>query len=165
MQVSQGGGNLTCVWLCASALLAIRSDIHRCPWAANLGPECLCVLAIGPVCASAGIFWEVTGINSALGPITAACPGDGKGRGRRAAALSPAGAGPGWDSGRRQTARSCQKRWGVYWSRRTGRERGDGKPSKSDREREWSRNNNANKEKIERLQTENKAMCNETGEI
>lgn len=22
----------------------------------NLGPECLCVLAIGPVCASAGIF-------------------------------------------------------------------------------------------------------------
>lgn len=25
----------------------------------------------------------MTGINSALGPITAACPGDGKGRGRR----------------------------------------------------------------------------------
>lgn len=30
------------------------------------------------MCASAGIFREVTGINSALGPITAACPGDGR---------------------------------------------------------------------------------------
>lgn len=31
---------------------------------------CVCM------CASAGIFGGVTGINSALGPITVACPGD-----------------------------------------------------------------------------------------
>lgn len=29
-----------------------------------------------PICALAGIFWKVTGINRALGTITAACPED-----------------------------------------------------------------------------------------